>query len=614
MKVTKGIKQDNGISYEVVSKDTTEIVPQNTLQLLIAYGVALQDEHGQNITDLTKIKIEDNAPQQLKPEDVLKKINIDEIKANCKSYYPDWETIEPGDWSKNTKKFEDDVEVGLYREPLNEDADIAGTYTLQVFWGDDVIYCKTVADLVPAKKESTVRSTADLLKNIADTTPIEEEEEIDFSSVFTNLGLDKAKQLIQEKVDSGMSDEDAFNEVFQMEQDLGDIGVEEEEEEIDLYDEEEIEEEEIEEPEDSELIDEEESEEDISDSEQEDDIIETEDEYEEEMDEDMQTSLMLIDKKAGLLKELEDLPYFTTSQAIKDKKEQLLKDIEECDKDIDAFGVDEYIDDSETTTSNTWRVGLEIDLENEYKNNGDEKAHERLHVLQAQPYNEMDNKVARLYDLVKTNDTEGNHSFDLIQQYFLWYSRRVFNRESKKTVRNNVPLYKRIKLDAVKAKSSNWAYAGFIDTGRRGNGHCFMGHALRFVHYIWDLNESDIENFFFSGQRTSQGSIEDVLNAHGKKDGENYYRIGATCAGDFFELDEDFLNLFGITQRAVLSGFEELCDIYESGMAPKVMQYFDELDKLVAETQGHHAMLQVLFDESEANYEKSEDLRCCSYL
>lgn len=597
MKVTKGIKQNNGISYEVVSNDATENIPQNTLQLLIAYGVEIQDNSGRKITDLSKIKVEDNAPQQLKPEDVLKKINIDGIKANCKQQFPDWETIEPGDWSKNTKKFEDDVEVGLYREPLDEDADIAGTYTLQVFWGDDVIYCKTITDLVPAKKESTVRSTADVLKNIADTAPVEEEEEIDFSSVFTNLGLDKARQLIQEKVDSGMSDEDAFNEVFQMEQDLGDIGVSEEEEEIDLYDEdaeeyEEEPEEEVEEDAEDEI-----SSEDTLDDNEED--YEEEAEFEEpEMDEDTATSYALIDRKIELLQELETLPYFTVNQTIKDRKEEILKELKECDDSINAFGVDEYIDESETLTSNTWRLDLEMTLEEEHKNTGDEKAHERLHALQAQPYLDVDNKVSRLYAMLKEQEN-GQQKIDLIQNYFLWYSRRVFNRESKVSPRP-ISLKKSAKLDEIRNSSSNWGYAGFVDFFYRGGEHCHFGHALRFVHYIWDLEESDIERYFFGDSITAVADVLANPNVH-------YYKFGATCAGDFFKLDDESLKLFGITQKAVLDGFEELCDIYESGMSDKIMQYCDELDKIVAETSGHHAMIQVLFDEKEADYKKTDN-------
>ena len=67
--------------------------------------------------------------------------------------FSDWKELEPGNWSAHSIFFqygeegEDSIEVGLYREPLDEDKEIAGTYTLQGFDGDDVIFCHTVVGL-----------------------------------------------------------------------------------------------------------------------------------------------------------------------------------------------------------------------------------------------------------------------------------------------------------------------------------------------------------------------------------------------------------------------------------------------------------------------------------
>ena len=67
--------------------------------------------------------------------------------------FPDWKELEPGNWSAHSIFFQygeddiDSIEVGLYREPLDEDKEIAGTYTLQGFDGDDVIFCHTVVGL-----------------------------------------------------------------------------------------------------------------------------------------------------------------------------------------------------------------------------------------------------------------------------------------------------------------------------------------------------------------------------------------------------------------------------------------------------------------------------------
>ena len=66
--------------------------------------------------------------------------------------FPDWENIKPGEWSKHNKIVvysggygdEGKIEIGLYREPSDEDKEIAGTYTLQIFDKDDVVVCRTV--------------------------------------------------------------------------------------------------------------------------------------------------------------------------------------------------------------------------------------------------------------------------------------------------------------------------------------------------------------------------------------------------------------------------------------------------------------------------------------
>lgn len=58
--------------------------------------------------------------------------------------FPDWKEIEPGNWSKHPiiltygcSPYEY-IEIGLYRE-LHD-----GSYTLQGFNGDDVVFCVAV--------------------------------------------------------------------------------------------------------------------------------------------------------------------------------------------------------------------------------------------------------------------------------------------------------------------------------------------------------------------------------------------------------------------------------------------------------------------------------------
>jgi len=68
---------------------------------------------------------------------------------SVKEMFPDWESIKPGDWSKYGKilyyGLGHFIEIGLYKEPM-ENEEYAGTYTLQIFDGDDVIFCAKVDD------------------------------------------------------------------------------------------------------------------------------------------------------------------------------------------------------------------------------------------------------------------------------------------------------------------------------------------------------------------------------------------------------------------------------------------------------------------------------------
>ena len=70
-------------------------------------------------------------------------LNSDSVK----EMFPDWAEIEPGMWSVYSKCLTygagHTLEIGLYREPLDND-EYAGRYTLQIFDGDEVIFCADV--------------------------------------------------------------------------------------------------------------------------------------------------------------------------------------------------------------------------------------------------------------------------------------------------------------------------------------------------------------------------------------------------------------------------------------------------------------------------------------
>lgn len=58
--------------------------------------------------------------------------------------FPKWKELKPGEWCKPSfDPFIGKLEIGLYREPL-DCGEYSGTYTLHIFDGDDVPYCRMV--------------------------------------------------------------------------------------------------------------------------------------------------------------------------------------------------------------------------------------------------------------------------------------------------------------------------------------------------------------------------------------------------------------------------------------------------------------------------------------
>ena len=70
-------------------------------------------------------------------------LNSDSVK----EMFPDWAEIEPGFWSEFSRRLTYGaghfLEIGLYREPMDS-GEYAGRYTLQIFDGDEVIFCADV--------------------------------------------------------------------------------------------------------------------------------------------------------------------------------------------------------------------------------------------------------------------------------------------------------------------------------------------------------------------------------------------------------------------------------------------------------------------------------------
>lgn len=80
-------------------------------------------------------------------KEALRKNEAIKTKVGVASLFPDWDYIQPGNWSRHGKIINcasgTRIEIGLYREPA-ENEEYAGTYTLQIFRNDDVIVCEQI--------------------------------------------------------------------------------------------------------------------------------------------------------------------------------------------------------------------------------------------------------------------------------------------------------------------------------------------------------------------------------------------------------------------------------------------------------------------------------------
>lgn len=76
-------------------------------------------------------------------------VNEKTLTKDIMAMFPDWHNMKPGDWSEYGKTIKyaggHAIEIGLYREPM-ENEEYAGTYTFQIFDGDDVIFCSKVEE------------------------------------------------------------------------------------------------------------------------------------------------------------------------------------------------------------------------------------------------------------------------------------------------------------------------------------------------------------------------------------------------------------------------------------------------------------------------------------
>lgn len=214
-----------------------------------------------------------------------------------------------------------------------------------------------------------------------------------------------------------------------------------------------------------------------------------------------------------------------------------------------------------------------------------------------------ENAVTKLYRLLTPTQKK------VIQTYYLWYSRHIFESSDKaqngtSAVNQSLKRQKKLKIMADKRKESeHWIYGGFVDFGEvvneskdmigasdedrdrfqcdfgAGYGH---GHNLRYMHIIWDADFGDLDQIFFLGNYVSptftyNSDFFEVTQS------EHSIKSGINCLADFFEVEDKkaVVKELMAVQRSAISDLELLYQIYTEEDVDSVKHSFDLLTSVV---------------------------------
>lgn len=192
-----------------------------------------------------------------------------------------------------------------------------------------------------------------------------------------------------------------------------------------------------------------------------------------------------------------------------------------------------------------------------------------------------ESKVSQLYRFLTPEQQS------VIKRYYLWYSQRIFKNnqvgsqniltlKSSKQVKNKLA-----QMSKIRSNGGLWHYAGFVDMGYHGAGHCSFGHALRYAHLAWDVTVSDIEETFFGENCTTD--IEDIINS------DACIVFGVVCISDFFEASPDTVSLIQKAQRESISDMERMLGYYLDGTIEDAKNSLKFMDEVVSKVKKYEA-------------------------
>lgn len=331
--------------------------------------------------------------------------------------------------------------------------------------------------------------------------------------------------------------------------------------------------------------------------------LQTDSEFEEEVDE------YAIDEDEEW--EEEDIDEVFEEDSREEKAEELYNKLNNSDEDAVAKYIQGILPETEKTDLLSRYTVDDINLLNEFYDFSDieyEEEDDDDEYTEVEEHTDGDdlnteNAVTKLYRLLTPTQKQ------IIQTYYLWYSRHIFESSDKaqdgtSAVNQSLKRQKKLKIMADKRKESeHWIYGGFVDFGEvvnerkdmigasdedrdrfqcdfgAGYGH---GHNLRYMHIIWDADYGDLDQIFFLGEHVSptftyNSDFFEVTQS------EHSIKSGINCLADFFEVDDKkaVVRELMAVQRSAISDLELLYQIYTEEDVDAVKHSFDLLTSVV---------------------------------
>ena len=215
-------------------------------------------------------------------------------------------------------------------------------------------------------------------------------------------------------------------------------------------------------------------------------------------------------------------------------------------------------------------------------------------------------KENKLYNII---DSDEKKLF--IMQYYFWNSQRLFTKEINKNDCSTDSVLtdkeKRIKeeMESLKAKDGVYVYAGMLDTARishsgvnRHTGlyessfHCSRGHALRYLHFAYNVNNNKNEI-----KKTPEEIVSEILSETYKNTASFVEKLyndqnmlvfgGSACIFDFFnfrkEDRKDCLRTLSNIQIKTAQDMEVMATLIETNKVEEVNNSLSFMRELVEE-------------------------------